>query len=392
MKNKASNVCMALLLGLACSSFVAPGTSLAQQTSAAKGKIRTYYVAADEVEWDYAPSGIDQMMGMPFDVRANTFMERGPHRIGKVYHKAIYREYTDATFSTLKPRAPGWEHAGILGPILRAEVGDTIKVVFKNNASQAYSMHPHGVFYQKPSEGSPYSDGVVTADKKGASVAPGETFTYIWEVPERAGPGPNDPSSVVWLYHAHVNELKDVNAGLVGALIVTARGKARPDATPKDVDRECITLFMIFDENQSWYLDKNIQTYVSDPKGVNKAEQILTDPEGGFSLNGTGFADSNFRSTINGLQYANLPMMTMKVGQRVRWYLITIGFGFNFHTPHWHGNVVVQDGRRTDVVALSPAQMLTVDMIPDDPGIWLYHCHVSDHMEAGMIARYQVLP
>jgi manganese oxidase len=392
MKNKALTLCMALLIWLACSFLVAPSNLLAQQVTTGKGTIRTYYVAADEVEWDYAPSGTDQMMGMPFDARANTYMERGPHRIGKVYRKAIYREYTDATFTTLKPRAAEWEHAGILGPVLRAEVGDIIKVEFKNNASRPYSMHPHGVFYHKASEGSPYSDGVLAADKKGDSVAPGEIFTYVWEVPERAGPGPNDPSSVVWLYHAHVNELKDVNAGLVGALIVTARGKARPDGTPKDVDRECITLFMIFDENQSWYLDKNIQTYVSDPKGVSRAEQIPTDTDGIYSLNGTGFVDSNFRNTINGLQYANLPMMTMKVGQRVRWYLISVGFGFNFHTPHWHGNVVVQDGRRTDVVLLSPAQMLTVDMVPDDPGTWLFHCHVSDHMEAGMVARYQVLP
>ncbi len=36
--------------------------------------------------------------------------------------------------------------------------------------------------------------------------------------------------------------------------------------------------------------------------------------------------------------------------------------------------------------------MITVDMTPDDPGIWLYHCHVSDHMEQGMIARFEVKP
>jgi hephaestin len=35
--------------------------------------------------------------------------------------------------------------------------------------------------------------------------------------------------------------------------------------------------------------------------------------------------------------------------------------------------------------------MLTVDMVPDDPGIWLFHCHVSEHMEDGMMARYEVL-
>jgi manganese oxidase len=76
------------------------------------------------------------------------FTERGPHT---VYRKAIYREYRDATFSKLKPRAPEWEHLGLLGPVLRAEVGDTIRVVFENNAAHPYSMHPHGVLYEKES-------------------------------------------------------------------------------------------------------------------------------------------------------------------------------------------------------------------------------------------------
>lgn len=26
------------------------------------------------------------------------------------------------------------------------------------------------------------------------------------------------------------------------------------------------------------------------------------------------------------------------------------------------------------------------------PGIWLFHCHVNDHLLAGMLTRYQVLP
>jgi hephaestin len=36
--------------------------------------------------------------------------------------------------------------------------------------------------------------------------------------------------------------------------------------------------------------------------------------------------------------------------------------------------------------------MITADMIPDDPGTWMMHCHVSDHMEGGMVALYRVLP
>ena len=350
--------------------------------------VHTYYLAADEVEWNYTPLGVDKMMGMEFTGYAKVFTERGPHRIGTTYRKAIYREYTDETFAKLKPRPPEWEHLGMLGPVLRAEVGDTIRVVFKNNATHPFSMHPHGVFYAKDSEGSGYDDGYAGADKMG--VPPGKTHIYTWQVPERAGPGPNDPSSVVWLYHSHADEPKDVESGLVGVILISRKGAAGPAGRPTDVDREFVTLFMIVDENTSWYLQHNIDTYTSDPKHVEKLENSPSDHLGNYNLFGSGFAFANFRATINGFMYANLPTMTMKKGERVRWYVVSIGEGLNVHTPHWHGNVVVQNGKRTDVIFIAPAQMETVDMVPDDPGIWMFHCHFDEHMQAGMMARYQV--
>jgi FtsP/CotA-like multicopper oxidase with cupredoxin domain len=48
---------------------------------------------------------------------------------------------------------------GILGPLIRAEVGDTIQIHFKNNAKHPHSLHPHGVFYDKASEGAEHDDG-----------------------------------------------------------------------------------------------------------------------------------------------------------------------------------------------------------------------------------------
>lgn len=60
--------------------------------------------------------------------------------------------------------------------------------------------------------------------------------------------------------------------------------------------------------------------------------------------------------------------------------------------PHWHGNTVTANGMRTDTVNLLPASMITANMVPDDPGMWGFHCHVSDHILAGMLARYEVLP
>lgn len=358
----------------------------------AEGTVRTYYIAADEVLWNYAPSGIDEVSGKPFDAMQRPYAVHDADHIGPVYRKAVYREYTDATFTTLKPRAADDAYLGILGPIIHAEVGDTIKVVFKNNASRPYSIHPHGVFYAKDSEGMVYNDGRSSAAMMGGAVPPGQTFTYTWQVPERSGPGPNDGSSVVWLYHSHVDEQKDVDSGLVGAIVVTARGMANPDGTPKDVDREVVTLFRVFNENQSWYYNENIATYEPALKKAQRLEFLGVDASGAPALTGMGFADGNFKLSINGYIFANGPKIVMKEGQRVRWYVISVGNGFDFHTPHWHGNTVLWDGQRTDVITLMPAQMTTVNMVPDDPGLWLFHCHVADHMDAGMSAYYEVLP
>ncbi len=54
-------------------------------------------------------------------------------------------------------------------------------------------------------------------------------------------------------------------------------------------------------------------------------------------------------------------------------------------TPHWQANTVLSGGHRTDVIELNPASMKTVTMRPDNPGTCMYHCHVNDHIDAGMI-------
>ena len=80
---------------------------------------------------------------------AAVFAANGDDRIGRKYKKALFREFTDLTFGEEKPRTGGSEtHLGVLGPIIYAEVGDTIEVVFKNEAAkQTYSMHPNGLLY-----------------------------------------------------------------------------------------------------------------------------------------------------------------------------------------------------------------------------------------------------
>jgi FtsP/CotA-like multicopper oxidase with cupredoxin domain len=372
------------LLALANSGLTAP----AQQNAT----VRTYYVAADEVDWNYLPSGTDGMMGMKADGYEKLYTRRGHGYIGSVYRKAIYREYTDATFRHLMPRPPRQQYLGLVGPIIHAEVGDTIKIVFRNHGTHPYSIHPHGVLYMAAMEGAPHGR-MPMHGADGNSVAPGKTFTYLWQVPERAGPGPNDPSSIVWPYHSHVDERRDDNSGLIGAIIVTRHGSARPDGTPSDVDREFVTYFVYFDENHSWFLKDNIRRFAGKPDPKKLYATAPFDSSGDFDpFMGSGMPAANFKSNMNGYQYATMPMPAMHRGEHVRWYVLTIGEGLNFHTPHWHGNSVVSNGNRVDVLNIGPAQSLTADMVPDNLGSWLYHCHVSDHMEAGMVARYQVLP
>jgi hephaestin len=344
----------------------------------ASGQTRTYYVAAERVAWDYAPSGIDRITGQPFDAGASVYMQRGPHRIGRVHDKALYREYTDDTFTVPKPPPAGDEHLAVLGPVVRAVVGDTVRFVFKNATEHTVSVHTHGVLFDKRSEGAPYDDGTGPDEKGDDAVPPGQVHTYTWYVPERSGPGPMDGSSVLWMYHSHVDEPADTNAGLIGPLVVTAREHARPDARPDDVDRELFSLFTIFDENTSFYLHDNVAKYCESPGDVD--------------LDDADFKESNKMHSINGRSFGNLEGLTMHVGERVRWYVFAQGSESDIHTPHWHGNTVTMMGMRTDVIQLLPMGMMVADMVPDNPGTWLYHCHVNDHLVAGMMALYDVTP
>lgn len=345
------------------------------------GSTRTYYIAADEVEWDYAPSGDNRLTGEPFAGVELYFMASGPDRIGRVYKKSLYHEYTDETFTMLKERSEEWRHLGFLGPLLRAEVGDTLRIVFKNNTRFPASMHPHGVFYDKTSEGAPSADGSEDSERVDDAVPPGGTHTYVWPVPERAGPGESDGSSILWMYHSHTNEERDVNSGLMGPMIVTARGTAGADGAPRDVDREFVVSFHEQDENLSWYLEENIQAYAGDPESIDRSEIFFWTPFGG----------SNFMETLNGLTYGNLEGLEMRAGERVRWYLMGTT-NFEVHAPHWHGNTVQISGMRTDVASLVTMEMAVADMVPDNSGKWLFHCHVGAHLAGGMSGHYTVLP
>jgi FtsP/CotA-like multicopper oxidase with cupredoxin domain len=404
-----------LALGSLVLASLLPGCSSNSTSSTpAPGVTRTYFIAAEDVTWDFAPGGVNQISGRAFANYTGASAAEEPAvpvmtrriafdnvssatnplsftgdpaavQIGTQYKKTLYVEYTDATFTTKKPAALEWQHLGALGPIIRAEVGDTIKVVFKNktNTGRGYTVHPHGVLYDKSSEGAPYVSGDPNAFSAGNNVAPGSSFTYTWEVPERAGPGPADGTSVMWMYHSHVNEPQDENTGLIGPMIVYQKGAMKPVGA-KGIDREFVVLFKVYDENDSFHFNDNLLS--------TKLSQADIDAV----ILGVGFnPEPNLKHSMNGYIYGTLPLstMTMKKGENIRWYLMAMGTEVDLHTPHWHGNTLLtMGGMRTDVLDVLPAQMVMADMMPDNIGTWLFHCHVNDHIKAGMIARYKVDP
>ena len=339
-------------------------------------KERFYYISADEVYWDYAPSHRNLMMGSSLTQMQKVFVKRTKETIGSTYKKALYREYTDQSFSQVKARPLKELHLGALGPLIRAEVGDTINVIFMNNTNRPYSIHPHGVFYDKANEGSTSNDGTSADKRLDDKIMPGNSYHYRWYVPDSAGPGPADSSSIIWLYHSHVMSIKDSNTGLVGPIIITRKGMANTDGSPKDIDREFVNFFTVSNENESWYLSENIKNTIDEK----------------IDLTNENFKESNLKHTINGYLFGNLPGLKMIEGELVRWHLVALGTEVDLHTPHWHGHTGLVNGRRTDVVELLPASMKSLDMEITNPGTWMYHCHVNDHIVAGMTALYHVEP
>jgi hypothetical protein len=297
----------------------------------------------------------------------------------RTHTKLRYIQYTDGTFTTPALANPA---LGILGPVLRGVVGEFLVVTFLNRTAQPLSMHPHGVRYDKASEGAYYRP----TPGRGAAVAPGAKFTYVWQLDADSGPRADEPSSKGWLYHSHVLADSEANLGLIGAIIVTDPKRARPDGTPVDIDRELATLFMIFDESGlNPITAPPVPGGIAPPVPAAPLAASLTWAQTKERL------EQGERYAINGRIFGNLRGLEMNEGERVRWYLFALGSERDFHTAHWHGLRVIEEGRRrTDVVELLPASMKIADLLADNPGSWLFHCHVAEHMTEGMFARLNV--
>ncbi len=75
-----------------------------------------------------------------------------------------------------------------------------------------------------------------------------------------------DPSSVMWMYHSHVNEDADTNMGLMGAIVINRAGAARSTNSTSnkaplasDIDQDAVLFFTVLDEFTSRYTMVNTE-------------------------------------------------------------------------------------------------------------------------------------
>ncbi|KAB1284100.1 Ceruloplasmin [Camelus dromedarius] len=348
------------------------GIFLIFYSTSARAKDKHYYIGIIETTWNYASDNGEKKLISVDKEHSDIYLQNGPNRIGRVYKKALYLQYTDETFKTIIEK-PIW--LGFLGPIIKAETGDKVYVHFKNFASRPYTFHAHGMTYYKEHEGAVYPDNTTDFQKAGNKVQPGEQHTYILHADPEQGPGEEDSNCVTRIYHSHIDAPRDIASGLIGPLIHCKKDSLDQEKE-KNIDQEFVVMFSVADENFSWYLEDNIKTYCSEPEKVDKDNE--------------DFQESNRMYSVNGYAFGSLPGLSMCAGDRVKWYLFGMGNEIDVHAAFFHGQVLTNKNFRIDTVNLFPATLFDALMVAQNPGEWMLSCQNLNHLKAGLQAFFSV--
>jgi len=249
------------------------------------------------------------------------------------------------------------------GPTLTVTVGEKLRVHVKNNLDLVHSFHTHLANYDQESDGSQVN--IITGKGAGAMIPPGGEYTYEFE--------PTEPG--IYYYHCHSADgglliTQHIHQGLYGAIIVKA-----PDEP--DVREEVIFMSEIGHETEGDGVPRYIMNGLGIPGGEHALEQI--------------YRDAGFDAVAAQLN-KTVPAFTANVGEEMRVSVINIGdqiHSFHAHSVN-HISEQAMPGRMwpANVLPLVPGAADTLRFTFTKPGLWLFHCHVVNHADAGMIGVF----
>jgi plastocyanin len=101
---------------------------------------------------------------------------------------------------------------------------------------------------------------------------------------------------------------------------------------------------------------------------------------------------------VNGHAHGGIAPVVVKEGERV--LLRMINAGHMAHPIHLHGHsfkIVATDGNpipqgmewTKDTILIGPAERYDLEFIANNPGVWMFHCHIEHHMANGMMTVLQ---
>jgi len=248
--------------------------------------------------------------------------------------------------------APGevvdaWSYNGMVpAPMIRVEVGDRVRVVLDNQLPMGTDIHWHGVKVPNSMDGvAPLTQPLVES---------GETFVYEFTAREPA----------IAMYHAHHHGQMQVPNGLFGTFIVgdtpVPRGQTISGVEIPD--------------------DLEISQEI--PMVLNDAGVI------GLSLNAKSFpATEPYTGKVGDwvvAHYFNEGLQIHPMHQHQFPQLIFAKDGIPLDNPYW-----------ADTVAVAPGERYSVLFMLEDPGVWVWHCHILSHVESdtgmfGMVTAWIV--
>src|SRR5260221_209633 len=127
---------------------------------------------------------------------------------------------------------------------------------------------------------------------------------------------------------------------------------------------------------------------------------------GGMGMGGgmRGMMGGGAMWAINGVAVSDDDMAHMKpilTLTRGKSYILAVNNEATawYHPIHLHGHsfrVITRNGRRTkyqewrDTVLIPPRERAEIAFVADNPGDWMFHCHILDHQEGGMMSVIRV--